>query len=325
MTNYIIEQPEGTAHYFCKKGQGIWYRKRRGRKWTEDELLYAEGADGFAVYGDENGLTHLICTNKRHDTVYFVLKDGQWHKYILSVGRENVAPQEFCLISDHHRLHLFYTAVYNDEAILVHCLLGANAQPVTADKLSPAHIKICVAGGRIYYTNKEEVLGFREFGEGGLSEFSEVAKGGCMPAAVCAEGRVLLAYKYRHKLYFNGEVALEDFTAERPALIYKPDKLLLQWKSGSFARYMASFNMGKTWSAPMRFVCPSKAELYMCPADTEITACYGYHSRDELILFGDPQLAVKDRPPHYRLGEIAKLKEMVEELYGEVEKLKGML
>ncbi len=325
MTNYLIELPEGTAHYFWKKGQGIWYRKRRGCKWTEAELLYGEGEDGFGAYGDEMGHTHLICTNKHHDTVYFLQKNGQWHKYILSVGREKIVPQEFFLISDRHRLHLFYTAVHNNEAILVHCLLGANEKPLTVDKLSPAHIKICVAGGRVYYTNAETMLGFREFGEGGLSEFSEVAKGGSMPAAVYGDGRVLLSYKCRHKLYFNGEAVIEDFTAERPALIYKPDKLLLEWQSGSFVRYAVSFNMGKTWSAPMRFISPAKAELYVCPADTEAVMCYGYHSNNELTLFGDPILAVKERPPQCRFGEIVKLKKMVDELYSEVEKLKEKL
>lgn len=323
MTNYLLQQPEGFFHYFYKKDMGIWYRRRRAQKWTEAELLYKEGHDGFCAYCDENGTVHVICTNDNHDTVYFVQREGEWHKYILLVGKPDIVPHEFALLSDTKHLNLFYTAIHKDEVILVHCILGANAQPSTIDKLSPAHMKFCLLDRKVYYTNNKLMLGYSDYADGKPVNFVPVAEGGYMPSGIVVDGKIMLTYKCRHQIYFNDVQVFEDFAAEQPVLVNQGGKLLLQWKSGSFTRYLTSFNGGRTWSTPMRFVNSSReAQLYKCPVQTDVINCYGSHSSDDLMLFGNPPIEKAVALPKYQFSEISNMKKMIDDLQKEIEVLK---
>ncbi len=331
--NYLISSGDAVYHYYHKSG-GIYCRAKYAGGAGDEVCVYPEGSDGFAVYRDAAGNTHIICADPEREIVYLTCRSGEWSKYIISSAREELAPLKFMLMSDGTRLNLFFSAVYRNETMLIHCILGANAKPEIIDRLYPSRREFFLFQRRVYYTSSADVLGYKDFSDGKPSGFTGIADGGYMPYAAEYGDSFHIVYKRRHRIYFENEPVFEDFAAEMPVIAFGGDRLILQWKSGSFIRYITSFNGGKTWSTPMRFVNPGKAAgLYTAQDGDTLRRCYGTSSEEGVTLFGTQELFPKPKPRpkseqptnNVTAMEIKKLKIMIELVNGELSDVKKRL
>lgn len=291
LTNYLISDQETLYHFFYKPGEGICFKEKNPTHWNEYQILYRDGMDGFGAFCDSSGNIHLICTNAAHDIIYLFKRQEQWLKYVLASGKEEVTPLYFTLSFCNTYMNLFYTAAYADEVILVHCILGDNAQPMTLDVLSSDCTDFFVFENRVYYTNKQGTLGFQDASDGKPNQFQPVVEGGRMPYILSADGKALFVYKKNNMIYLENDPVFEDYSSTKPILLKTDGKLILQWQSGSFIRYVTSFNNGKTWSSPMRFMSNGRnLNCYQKQEGNYFEHYYGTHNNKDLNIFGRPNI-----------------------------------
>ena len=319
MTDYIIMENDVPAHYFFAPGSGICRREKSGSRWSAYESIYPDASDGFCVYRDANQTTHIICCDSKNHILYLTEKNKKWVKYTISPGNPEIVPLRFLMLPSCKLLNLFYSAGYQDEFILVHCILGDHAQPVIMDKLSRSAPDFFITQGKIYYTNSQGILGFQDFSDGKPGHFSIIAEGGKMPFAYDSDGTVLVAYKQKNLLCINGNPIFEDYASADPILLQRDNRLILQWRSGSFVRYIVSFNGGKTWSAPMRFISNGYSPtIFYAPESFQMLCYYGHNLHNEPILYEyqesihrpAPQASSSDLPPVFRPQAAAEREEL---------------
>ena len=334
--NYLILRNNIVCHYFYRKGMGICFREQHNEKLGEIIPVYNEGSENFSVYCDGGNNVHIICTNENHEIVYLSNRQNEWNRYIISSSKDGLTPLKFMTMSDGTHLNLLYSAVYKNEPVLIHCILGANAQPSVIDKLYPSKRDFFLFNKRVYYTNSSDILGYKDFADGKPDKFIHTADNGYMPYLTNSEDGFFIVYKQKHKICFENTAVFEDFAAEFPILTYTDKKLILQWKSGGFVRYITSTNNGKSWSTPMRFVNPGRATVLFTIQDGDnIKHCYGSESSDSITLFAKPTLFPKKKDikhvyEHNKKNdmvnmEIQKLKIMIELLTAEVSDVKKQI
>ncbi|MCX7715758.1 MAG: hypothetical protein N2171_08545 [Clostridia bacterium] len=338
MSSYIIYKKNYIEHYFYKPNEGICSNQKLHGHWSPHQTIYKEGLDGFCVYADAADNTHMVCTNEDGDLMYLLNKDNSWHKHILTKGNKKVFPQNFHMTILNGRVNLIYSAKYNDDILLVYCILGVSSQPLNLDTLSPEYSDFFIFGSKIYYTNKDNVLGYQDFSDGKPDIFIPVAENAYMPYLTEYNGEIFLVYKSNEHIIFNGNAIFEDKNAISPIISVNSGKLIILWKSINFIRYCASQNGGATWSSPMRFVNSEKAtQIFYVQSQNTIHKHYGSINNDEFHLFGDisanlqiPKNSSADSPafsessPNEQL-EIQKLKIMIEMLKKDIADLKNQL
>lgn len=324
MTNYLSVIEHNMYHYFYESGKGICRRIRGGGMWRETEVIYAEGLDKFCVFHDGAHHVHILCTNQECEIVYLLWKNNQWHRCVITKCKQDIVPLTFRIGTAQGRIQMFYSAKYQEEIILVHCVLGLNALPSTLDKM--LEDSYCIFDNKVYYTNEYGVLGYQDFADGKPDRFITLYENGKMPYA-SHDG---LVWKQKNTLMFRDKALFEDFYAENPILVRNRDQLMLMWQSGDFVRYMTSFNDGATWSAPMRFVSTNRrVQRYFVQNELEMTCYYGNHNQNEVSIFGKSDITDIAAPQQEKKTaeaqetiEIQKLKIMIELMKGEIAEIK---
>ncbi len=323
MPNYIVKHDGREICFYYRNG--IKYRIKSGGSWGKEEYLYPYGHDGFCVYAEDGGYIHLICTNDENDIIYFVKKEDGWNRYLLTAGKPEIAPDVFMLLSDSHHMNLFYSAVMKNEPVLVHCILGVNAKPEIVARLMPAHTDFALINKRVYYTNENGVLGWTDYSDGKPAGFNAEVNNACSPSGVEYGGGSFLSYKIRNTIYVNGKEILEDYTAERPILMESDGKLMLQWRSGGYVKYIVTYDKGENWSVPMRYINSARpAKLFMLPSGCDMRLCYGYISGDFVNLFGASPTAARTAQ-YPRIDELRQLRAAVDKMRLEIELIKSEL
>ena len=334
MTNYIILHNGTEEHYFFKPYEGLCFRQKKKVAWQEYQVLYRDCLDHFGVYMDESETIHILCANTAGELVYLLYRGEEWHKYVLAKLPEGLKTGRIKLSPAGGRLNLLYSASYNNEDLLVHCILGNNAQPATIDKLSGD--EFFLSGERVYYTNGAGVLGYQDLSDGKPEQFHAICEGAVSPYILQAGEMRFMTYKKGDAIYFQNEPVYEYRYAEDPILVLNENRLMLLWKDGGFIRYLTSLNFGKTWSTPMQFVNPGKsAELYYVQKNNAICHYYGNHSASELHIFGTnhlfapQQYAAADKKPQQSAPpentELTKLKILLDMTHNEIETVKKEL
>ncbi len=330
MTNYILLHNGDQEHYFYKPYEGLCMRRQKNGLWQEYQILYRQSLDHFSVFIDENQIIHIICANSASEIVYLLYKGDTWHKYTLAALKEDIRPEIIKIAPAGGRLQLLYSAQYEKERLLVHCVLGNQAQPTPIDKIAASDFFI--SGGRVYYTNAAGALGYQDLSDGKPDRFVPIAEQASMPYVLPAGQTQLLTYIKDNSIYFQNKPVYAYKYAEDPILVPNENRLLLLWRDGDFIRYLTSLNGGATWSTPMQFVNPGKsAELYYVQKGNAIYHYYGNHSAGSLHIFGTNDLfaphdfqvvpVVKKPEPQDTL-ELAKIKIMIDMTRAEIVDLK---
>ena len=313
MTNFLIMPGGVPEHYFFRPYEGICMRSRKpDGLWQERIPVIEKGRDGFAVYADKSGTVHLICVNAENKLLYAVRKDGVWKKYVLSALNDDIFVSDMHLYSVSDRLNLLYSALYNGETLIIHCILGDHAKPSTVDSLETSHF--CVFGNKVYYTNSQGRLGFVSLADEKPAVFEKLYDDAHCCSIRDFGGREIMLFTRDSKLFVNGEEILYDSHIEMPVCVKGADRLYIMWKSGSFVRYITTFNGGATWSEPMRFMSTGAAiSLYTAQEGNNFFNYYGYHNAHELNLLAKPK--VFENPADYTLPaktELEKMKAMLD-------------
>ena len=291
MTDFLIMPGGAAEHYFYRPYEGICMRSRKpDGLWNERVPVIERGRDSFAVYADKGGTVHLICVNAENKLIYAVRKENIWKKYVLSALNEDISVMQMQLYGVGSRLNLLYSAQYNGEILLIHCILGDHAKPSTVDSLDSAHFYIM--GENAYYTNAQGQLGRVSLADEKPVGFSKLYDDAHSCSVRNFGGREIMLFIRESKLFVNGEEILYDSRIEMPVCVTGSDgRMYIMWKSGSFVRYITSFNGGATWSEPMRFMSTgSRISLYTAQRGGDFINCYGYHNSKELTLLARPDI-----------------------------------
>ncbi len=332
--NYILYADGSFLHFFHSKTRGLCLKIKKQGRWGENICLCPNAKEGFSVYLDKSEKIHILCSNIKNDIIYITNKNSAWQTFTLSVGKPEISPLEFKIASSRGILSFFYSASFKDSVILVHCVLGKNAKPQNLDCLLTTCAKFSVSSGKVYYTNKENVLGFRDFPDGKPDDFVEIAKGGTYPYAVSLNSKEYLLYKKDGFIFLNNNKIFSDALAISPVISNKDNKLTIQWKSNNFVRYLTSFNNGVTWSSPMRFIRSGKEISKFCiQTGDEAHICYGQNINPEPVIFGKTNLFFYETPSLSPLadfedsasGEYKKLKILIDMQSREIKTLKSKI
>lgn len=290
MTNYLIRTKNGIEHYFYRPYEGICMRRRLGAgMWQEHKSVLKSGRDTFGVYVDDREQVHLICTDAENRLIYAIRKNDAWKKFILSGLSSDVFICDMRIYPVNGRLNLLYSALYNGETLLVHCILGDHAKPQAVAALEASHFFIYKQ--KVFFTDASGRLGYVLLSDEKPSGFYflyDDAHFGTLSALGVKE---LTIFTRNSRLFINGEEILYDSRMEAPVFVKGADRAYIMWKSGSFVRYIATFNGGITWSDPMRFmstgVTPS---LYIAQQGDAFKLYYGYQNERDVTLLGAPDI-----------------------------------
>ena len=289
MFNQLLIFPDRMEHYFSS-GSGICYRKRRtGDGWSEAETAVAHNVSAFCAYGDDTGISHIIHTDTGNNLYYSQMQSGQIKSHRLSSIPAEIVPENFRLYSVGGRLNLLYSARYQEDYILVHCILGNQAKPHIVSRLDSAHFgifKSCV-----YYTNNQGNAGYTRLEDEKPEGFSLLFENGRCVSVMEADFSRLVAYTRENKLFVNDNELVYDSRMETPTLYSSHGKAYVMWKSGGYVRYMALGENGTAQGTPMRFMA-SDAEIqtFHTQIADKTGMLYGYNTLYGLHLFGKPDL-----------------------------------
>ena len=295
--NYITYRDKSFLHFYHTASEGLCLKEKRKGRWSDTFHLCYEAKKGFCAYCDSDGVIHILCTDDDGKIIYIKEKNLEWNQYILSEGNNEIIPVSFRIVKAGNIMNFFYSARYNASMILVHCVLGDNAMPERIDALDTKHPEFCICDNKVYYTNENNVLGYRDFSDSKPGVFVELEKDAYFGYVTKVEGKEFLVYKKDNFLYVNHDRTYLDEKAMMPLLCQKDNKITLQWQSGNFVRYLTSFNGGVTWSSPMRFINNGVGICrFFIQTEDRCEYSYGQNLRTEPVVYGKSNLFFSEVP-----------------------------
>lgn len=313
MTNYLIKIGATVEHYTFRAYGGICVRKQSpSGVWQDFVPIIENGRDGFAVYSDFEKSVHIICADNENRLIYAFSENDEWKKYIISKLNDDIYVLDMKLYSIKGRLNLIYSALYNGETLLVHCILGDQAKPSTIDVIENSHFHI--AEEKVYYTNKNGDFGYVLLSDEKPTGFNLIYEDAHFGTAynICGSEKILFIRD--NKLFLNGIELLSDKFMEMPVMFFENNKYYIMWKSGSFIKYITSKN-GTTFSEPMRFISSgSIMSVYTVQNKNGFYSYYGTQNVKNIVLPGKPKIF--EQSPDYqssRQKELEKIQDMLNE------------
>lgn len=306
MTNFLVPGKTCCEHYFYKPYEGICVRKQTpGGSFSERQPVIPGGSDTFCVYEASDGYVHIICTDSENHLIYAVRKDDCWKKYILSTLSKDIFVSDIRIYSIKNRLNFIYSALYNGETLMIHCILGDHARPTTVATLETSHFYIWKE--RVYFTNSSGVLGYALLSDEKPSVFYPICDDAHFCTISALAGKDLMVFTRNSRLFIDSEELLYDSRMETPIFVRGADRSYIMWKSGSFIRYIASFNGGVTWSEPMRFMNTGiTPTLYIAHHKNSYNMYYGYGGDKNITLLGAPDIFSNTSPAYSEIDELKK-------------------
>lgn len=284
--NYLIKTGLGSEYYFSKPYEGICMKRcSYGGKFGEHNQIMALGREPFSVMRADDGRIHLVSVDAQNRLIYGMKQNGIWKRHTLSAIPADVTVLNMRLYDINNRLNLLYSAKIGGEILLVHCILAGHAKPTTVAKLYNSYFFLW--RNKVYFTNRDGTLGFLNLEDEKPDFFTRLYDNAQNPFLWEICGRETLAFIRDSRLFIGGKEILTDERIENPVFVKGADRLYIMWKSGSFIRYISSFNDGTTWSEAMRFVgTETDLKLYTLQSGEDFSFYYGYESGNVLTLLG---------------------------------------
>lgn len=290
MQNLLITTNDYKEHYYSIANKGIYLRKNGKRGILEGEECIAEDVKGaFWVYRDSSEVEHILHVDSENRMIYTTIKGEEKHNFVISSINSEINVFEIRIYSVSGRQNLLYSAAYNDEILLVHCILGNNAKPQTVNKLLTPHF--WVYNNKVYYTDKEGRVCFSDLSDEKPDTYEIVSEAGRDVSAYDMCGEDVIIFIDNSRLYINGKEIIYDSRMEMPTLSISGGVWYLMWRSGGYVRYMTSDNGGKSWSGPMRFMASgAEIRLFYEQKNDNIHLYYGYNTPYGCRLFKNPDM-----------------------------------
>lgn len=276
-----------TYHYFSRSGSGIFARrKEQNGLWSPSECITEDAKGSFWVYPGSDDTAHMIYSDKSNNLTYAQMRSGRWKTHILTRFNAQLEPVRMQLYTVSGSLNILCSAMYKDELLLFHCILGDRAQPHKVCSLSSPHFWI--HNNCVYYTLKDGNLCFTQLSDEKPQGYSPLGQSGENVSVYDIDGENLLLSCRENRLYINQKEIIYDTRMETPALVSTADAIYVMWKSGGYVRYITSRNGGETWSAPMRFATSgAEIQLYHVQNTDNTLLMYGYNTTTGLHLFAN--------------------------------------
>lgn len=286
---YITENENEKACYYAER-DGIYKKTEKGSAWSAGKRIYDQPVRDFCVKNDINGVTHILCINRQGDII-FIKNSGESHILIKDNGR--VSARRIRMYEYDHRISIIYTADHEGDILLVYCILGLNAMPVTIDTITGDDFFLYA--NRVYYQNKDGVLGYKDFSDGRPDTFIPAAEDASSAHIINYCGQEIMIYKSLNGIVCRGKEAVADKYAKNPILSARDNGLLLIWESGGFIRYAESDDCGESFHTPMRFFNNSAPmEIYMIQEGDNFIYEYACERGHEIHLFAEKNTAKTD-------------------------------
>lgn len=323
---YIIENENEKACFYAGR-DGIYKKTADNGVWSEGRKIYDRPVKDMCVKNDISGITHMLCINRQGDII-FIKNSGESHTLIKENGK--VSARCIRMYEYDHRISIIYTADHGDEILLVYCILGLNAMPLTIDIVQGDDFFLYA--NRVYYQNKDGVLGYKDFSDGRPDVFVPVAEKGSSAHIINYCGQEIMVYKSPDGIALGGRTVIEDKYAKNPILSARGRSLLLIWESGGFIRYAESDDGGESFHTPMRFFNNSSPmEIYMIQDGDNFIYEYACEREHSIHLFAEKNTAAPSgRPEKKQLSysvhegrETEKLAIMVQMMKTDIAELKN--
>jgi len=225
--DYFIKRINLSERYFYQNGL---YMEKQGRC----ELIGREAKDVFCAF-ENDSVVHVIFVNQKNELVYIPKKDRKNKEYVLCELKEGFNVRNMKIAKSKDRLNLLYSALYGDEILLIHCVLGNHARPSVIDKLESEYF--FPYGDRVYYTNKSGIMGYQELTDGKPDRFVSVEEGAVMPYLCCIDEKEYIVYKKDTDICVNHTPKTQDKYAFCPVLKRGKNVIELVWQCGGALKY----------------------------------------------------------------------------------------
>lgn len=285
MTHYLIMPKNAPEHYFFRSGICMKQRSPSGI-WSEAVPVIPGGKDGFGIYCGKDKNVHIICTDHEGKLIYAVSAGDEWKKYVISKLNSDISVSDMRLYAVRGRLNLMYSALYNGENILVHCILGDHAKPSTVDIIETPHFFI--KGSKVYYTNSKGVFGFVNISDEKPSVFNPIYEDAHFGTVYDIGGKEKILFSRNSSVFLDAKEIARDTHLEMPILVKAREKIYVMWKNSGFVRYVTSTD-GETFNNPMRFMNTGRPmDIYSVQNGGDFNCYYGYSTQKDLVLLGNP-------------------------------------
>ena len=268
---------------------------------TDSKIILNDVKDNFFVYKD-NKNTHMIAVSNKNELIYMCFVNDNWQKFVISKLNPKIEIKKIMIGVSNSRQNLFYSAKYEDELILVHCVLGNNARPETIDRLYDENF--FVSGDFVYYSNQNKEICKQNFSDGKPCIFTKILNGNMPYIASINETRYLVSI-CDNNILINNEMISSDPYSEFPILQYDNNSVILLWKSGDFLKYIP-INKEKP-QKPLRFLTGNKPpEIFVLSDGVFTKYFYGTLLNSSLRFF--PNLNLSDYESNLSENNISSIK-----------------
>lgn len=290
LTNRLLISDTCSEHFFYRQNCGILARCRgKNGLWSEPFCATDDAKGPFCVLSDLSGQKHLIYIDNENRLVYAIRKNETWKRYILAKLSPEIKPKRMELFPVSGRLNLMYSAEYNGDCVLVHCILGNHAKPQIIDTLKSCHFSIY--NKKAYYTNASGAIGYTDLSDEKPDTFCKICDSGDNISVYDYNGIEFILYSKDSRLFVNSKELVYDSRMEMPTMTCSKDKLYIMWKSGGYIRYVTSQNCGECWENPMRFMTNgAQIETFYLQKSGNMYMFYGYNTPCDLHIFSKPDI-----------------------------------
>lgn len=310
---YLTFDRNDKMMYYYKPYMGIC-SVRLSDASKREEIICEKGTDRMFVHSDCSGTAHILSAVKENTGfIYTQISGGIKRSCELGGINGEISIQKVMLGANRIGMSIFYSAVYNGEYILVHCMLGDNAMPETVDKLKNEHFFL--NNMKVYYTNENGILGSRDFSDGKPGQLVYNSEG-IMPYVRNINGEKLTAYIHNGGVYVNGRRLADDKAAEAPVICSENGRNAIVWKSGMHIKAMLSGRNDKVFTAAFG----GEPELFVMSSGNNCRYCYGSCVNNDIRVFysDDPFSEMleenKDNKIKRLNKEIDELKEIIHKM-----------
>lgn len=309
MNRYIINSESGKRIIFAKPYEGLCEICEKPGGWGNEKNICAKAGEIFSLGVDKRNFIHIVGVSKKNELIYLKGRDGVWQEAIIAQGMQEIGRLEIAV--SHSRKDMLYSTFYENEWILVHCVLGNGARPNKIAGLCEKDFS--VFGDRVYFSDSDENICYMDFSDGKPVNRVKLHKGR-MPYVTNEESDIYIAYKNDNALFVNGERFVNDLSAEMPVIVKNNDDFILMWRSGDFVKY-ADFKSKKI----RHIAIGAKPDIIICAEYSGRNSYYGNFTNNTLKVYPNINLfPPKDKFAENR-EEIQKLKKLLEEQNAKIE------
>lgn len=256
--DYVITNKNERMHFYIENHS----IKLLEKGCESPKILLKSVKEPFCAFY-KDGIYHIIGVNNKNEIIYIPYKNDLVKFYVLCKLNGDIKVKRILLSGCRKLINLTYSAEYNKETLLVHCILGNNAKPSVIDKIIGDWFWIWQ--DKVYYTNRYRNMGFQDLSCGKPCRFVNLEGNAKFPYAASFDKKEYFLYIKDNKIILNNQIITDDKNAEM-AIVVPKKEISVFWKSGDVVRYLIikDGKQGRIISTctPRLCVCQNSDNIY---------------------------------------------------------------